>query len=308
MMPITIRCFTYEDMPKILKLLNKDRQGSYEFRPLTNQSFRSWLQEGRLRILVGEKDGKILGSAGYNDGYWGEEISWLITLRSKEEKNTEVVLLEQIEKYVRKGMLFAALDEGSPRIEEMKQKGYKTEGGMYHMIAELRNERTIPNLPDGINIRSLRRDEEKAFVEAVNSGFQTERVKMGDIEKWKKESPPFDEEWISVAEINTKIVSVVVSKPDVWYNEHFDRKRGYLGPAATLPECRGKNLASALTVRAMNFLLAKGMDSVALYTAELNASSVSLLKKIGFEVGHHWIFVRKHFDKIGSSSSSQTIC
>jgi hypothetical protein len=36
------------------------------------------------------------------------------------------------------------------------------------------------------------------------------------------------------------------------------------GPVATVSECQGKNLASALTVTEMNFLFEKGMDMVTL--------------------------------------------
>ncbi len=297
-MAITIRSFMYKDMPTIIELINEDRKGSHEYQLLTNETFRSWLQEGRLRILIVERDGQFLGSAAYNDSFWGEEIAWLITADDNEKKTVEALLLERIEKYVRKGMLFAVADEGSPKIEEWIQRGYKLEGGLYHMVAILRNERSLPNVPEGIVLRTLRKDEEAAFVETVNSGFQSERVKTGDLKKWKHESPPFDEEWVSVAEINGRIVSVGVAKPDTWFNEFFKGKRGYLGPAATLPEYRGRNLASALTVRAMNFLLSKGMDSVALYTSEQNAASFSLLKRIGFEVSHHWRFMRKHFENL----------
>jgi len=293
-MAITVRCFTYNDMPTVIAQLNKDREGSYEYRLLTDKTFRSWLQQGRLRILVAEKNGQFLGSSGYNDSFWGEEISWLITPDDEDRKIAEAALLEGVEKYVRKGMLFVALEEGSPDIEEWSQRNFKLEGGMYHMVAKLRTERTLPSIPEGVVVRSLRKDEEKAFVKAVNMGFQNERVKIGDIRKWKEESPPFDEEWVSVADINDKIVSVVVGKPDSWYNKSFKGNRGYLGPASTLHEHRGKNLASALTVRAMNFLLAKGMDSVALYTSEQNAASFALLKRIGFEVSHHWRFMRKY--------------
>jgi len=63
---------------------------------------------------------------------------------------------------------------------------------------------------------------------------------------------------------------------------HF--KRGYLGPAATLPEFRNKHLASALTAKAMNFLFEKGMDSVRLGTSEQNISSITLLRNLGFQV------------------------
>lgn len=66
-----------------------------------------------------------------------------------------------------------------------------------------------------------------------------------------------------------------------------------------MPDYRGKNLASALTRRAMNFLYKKGVDSVGLYTVEQNTPSVTLLRKLGFEVGHHWKFIRKTLMKKG---------
>jgi len=86
-----------------------------------------------------------------------------------------------------------------------------------------------------------------------------------------------------------------VAKPDVGYNRFFNAQRGYLGPAATLREHQGRNLASALTVRAMNSLFEQGMDSVCLYTIETNVPAITLLRKIGFEIGHNWKFIHKHF-------------
>ncbi|MEM2465934.1 MAG: hypothetical protein QXZ47_01360 [Candidatus Bathyarchaeia archaeon] len=63
-----------------------------------------------------------------------------------------------------------------------------------------------------------------------------------------------------------KIVSAVTSRPDTEYN-YFKASMGYLEPAATLPEYRGRN--SALTYRAMN---------LALHIAKKNTPSVTLLK------------------------------
>ena len=95
-----------------------------------------------------------------------------------------------------------------------------------------------------------------------------------------------------MAELNNKIVSVVASRLDIEYNEFFGGKRGYIGPATTLSEHRSKHLASVLTCRTMNFLFEKGMNSVALYTSEQNIPSLTLLRKLGFKVGHHWKFMR----------------
>jgi ribosomal protein S18 acetylase RimI-like enzyme len=75
-----------------------------------------------------------------------------------------------------------------------------------------------------------------------------------------------------------------VAKPDTVSTKYLHLNRGYLGPAATLPEFRNKHLASALTACAMNFLFQKGMDSVRLGTSEQNVSSIALLRSLGFQV------------------------
>ena len=98
---------------------------------------------------------------------------------------------------------------------------------------------------------------------------------------------------MQVAEVKERIVSVVVAKPDTDATKYLHLKRGYLGPAATLPEFRTKHLASALTARAMNFLFKKGMDSVILGTSEQNVSSIALLRSLGFKVENVRKIMRK---------------
>ena len=161
------------------------------------------------------------------------------------------------------------------------------------MLARIAGLKPIPNIPEDVLLRSLKQDEENEFVQLVNAGFEYERVKLGDIQKWKTTNPRFNEEWIQIAERSEKLVSVVVAKPDIGYNRFFNAKRGYLGPAATLYEYRGKNLASALTMRALNFLFEQGMDSACLFTLETNVPSVKLLQKIGFDIAQSWKFMNK---------------
>jgi ribosomal protein S18 acetylase RimI-like enzyme len=298
-MTIQIRSFNEKDLPNLVKILNEINRNAYEFTTYTEDWIRSRIQEEKLQILIATENNKVLGSAAYNDGHWGEEIAWLAVSETPNRKNIENELIRQIEKYVKGKTVFTAVDAESPKTNEWTQRGYKPEGGLYHMIAKPDSVKTIPKVPEDIIIRSLKPQEEKELVEAINAGFGWERIKLGAIQKWKSESPLFNEEWIHVAEVNNKIVSVVVSRPDVEYNEFFSGKRGYLGPAATLPEHRSKNLASALTVRAMNFLHEKEMNSVALYTSEQNIPSIKLLQKLGFKIGHHWKFMRKTFSNKG---------
>lgn len=151
----------------------------------------------------------------------------------------------------------------------------------------------------GTILRSLRPSEEEKLVKLVNTGFGWERLEKGAINEWKVDDPLFTEEWIHVAEVKGKLVSTVVSKRDVDYLKYFKVQRGYLGPAATLPEYRNKHLAKALTARAMNFLLDKGITYVRLGTAEKNVSSQALLRSLGFQADSTRKILRKKLTKVG---------
>lgn len=293
-MTFQIRNFIDQDLKILIDLLNEKYKNSYEFVPFNEENLRSWIQEGRLKILIATGTGEVLGSVAYRDGHWGEEIEWLAVSERPNQKIIEKELVMKVEKCVKGATVFTVIDAGSPRINEWIERGYKHEGGLYQMVARLEALESLPKIPEGIILRSLKTEEEKEFVEATNAGFGWERLKVGIIQRWKSESANFSEEWIHVAEADNKIVSIVASRPDMNYNKFFGGKRGYLGPAVTLPEYRGKNLASALTRRAMNSLFKRGVNSVALHTSEQNIPSVSLLQKLGFQVGHHWKFMRKN--------------
>lgn len=293
-MGIKIRSFTYEDLPVLIDLLNKTYEGSYEFVPYSDERLRPWIQEGKLKILMAVNNSRILGTVTYNDGQWGEEIRWLAVNENTDRKTIENELVKEAEKHVKGEKVFTAVDAGSPKINDWIERGYKLEGGLYHMVAKLNGIKPLLKVPEDVILRSLKLEEEKEIVEVVNTAFGWERMQLGTVQKWKADYAPFNEEWIHVAETCGKIVSVVASRPDVNYNKAFNGKRGYLGPAATLSEYRNKNLASALTLRAMNFLFNNGMNSVALHTSEQNIPSVTLLNKLGFKVGHNWKFLHKY--------------
>lgn len=298
-MTVRVRGFTFKDVSALVRLLNETNEGSYEYIPLTEDDVRARIQEGKCRTLMAEENGEAVGSVTYNDGFWGEEIRWLVVHERSDRRVIENELVTQAEKSVHGETVFTSVDAGSPRTSDWTERGYKPDGGLYQMIAKLQNSRPVPAVPEGIIIRSSIVGEEKKVAEIVNSVFGWERLKDDFVERGKVESPPFDEEWVHLATLKDRILSVVVAWPAVKYNKFFGGRRGYLGPAATVPEFRSKKLASALTVRAMNFLFEKGLDAVVLHTSELNVPSVTLLRNIGFEVGHHIKFLRKNLLRKG---------
>lgn len=292
-MSIKVRGFEERDLPTLLKLFNTAWKDMYEFMPLTDDEVRARVQMESSKVLVADEEGKIVGSATYSDGYWGEEIRWLAVEEAGDSQLVRDTLITEVERMVHGESVFAMVDSGSPEIGEWTKRSYVIDGGLYQMIAKLDGVRPVPVVPEGTVLRSMNADEEKRIVEAVNGVFGWDRLKPDFVERGEVESPPFDREWVQLAELNGKILSVVVAWPAVKFNHYFGTKRGYLGPAATIPEYRSKKLASALTVRAMNFLYGKGIDTVVLHTSERNLPSVKLLNTIGFEVGHDFKFLRK---------------
>jgi hypothetical protein len=151
------------------------------------------------------------------------------------------MLVEQAEKSARGKTVFTVVEAGSPGINEWTERGYVPGGGLFQMVVKLEIVRPLPSVPEGITIRSPKRSEERQAVETVNSVFGCERFKEGFVEKGKAESPPFDEEWVQLAELHGGILSVVVSWSDVPYNKFFGEGEATLVQPQLFPSTVGKS-------------------------------------------------------------------
>jgi len=282
-------------LSSITELLNDEFRGSHEFIPFDEERVLSEIRRRHLKILVAVENDKVLGLVATHSHENAEEhVTWLTARKGVNQKIVENKLINELEKQSDVNAISIMVDEKSPRIPDWIDRGYRLEPGFQRMSAKLDGLSSIPKVDDGIRLRSLRADEEEQLVTAVNKGFGWRRLERGDLGTWKTEDPPFNESWVQIAEAEEKIVSVVVARPDSNSIKYLHIRRGYLGPAATLPEYRSRHLASALTARAMNFLFEKGMDSVRLGTSETNTSSIALLRRLGFKVEHLRKTLRKN--------------
>lgn len=298
-MTIQISEFANKHLPTIAKLLNEEYKSEYEFIPFDEERVLFQIRRRSLKILVAEENGKALGFiASHSHAENSEEhISWLAAYEGYNRKVVENMLVNEIEKNAEGGIVLTMVDAGSPRINDWIKRGYVLCAGFQQMSAKLDGLKASPEVTDGIELRSLRPDEEEKLVAAVNTGFGWRRLEPGVLETWKADDPPFNEDWIQVAEVGGRIVSAVVARPDTDYVKYLHLHRGHLGPATTLPEFRNRHLASALTARAMNFLFKRGMDSVRLGTSEQNVSSIALLQSLGFQVDTIRKTMRKELKK-----------
>ena len=284
-MTATISQFTSRHLPAVVELLNDEYKDSREFIPFNEERILSQIRRRHLKILVAEENGRVLGLvATHSHENLEEDVTWLTARKGIDQKTIENMLMDELEKKADINTLSMMVDEKSSRIPLWINRGYTLEPGYQRMSARLDGLRPIHKIDEGIKLRSLADDEEEEFVDTVNAGFGWKRLEIGDLETWKSEDPPFSEDWVQVADVEGRIVSVVVPKPDTESIKYLHVNRGYLGPAATLPEFRNKHLGTALTARAMNFLFEKGMNSVRLGTSETNISSNALLKSLGFQV------------------------
>ncbi len=286
-MPIKISAFTNKHLPILVRLLNKEYRSEYDFIPFDEERVLSQKRIRGLKILVAEESEKVLGliaTHSHAEEPPEEHVSWLAVQQGYNQRKVENMLVNEIEKNAKGCIISATIDSGSPRINDWIKRGYVLSAGFQRMSAKLDRLKEIPEVDTGVELRSLRPNEEEKLVETINAGFGWRRLEPGVIEIWKADDPPFNENWVQIAQVGEQIVSAVVARPDTDYTKYTHLKRGHLGPAATLPEFRSRHLASALTARAMNFLFEKGMDSVRLGTSEQNAASISLLQNLGFQV------------------------
>lgn len=265
-------------------MLNDEYRDSYEFIPFDEERVLSHIRRRNLKILAAIDSDRVIAFVATRLEERGEEDIYWLASELRNRKSTEDLLVTDIEKQAKGETVSTSLDEGNKKISEWIDRGYKVNPGWLRMSAKLDGLRQLPVFTGDIRIRGLRSDEEKQLIEVINAGFGWKRLEPGILETWRVEDPPFNEEWVQVAEIGQRIVSAVVVKPDTEYNKYLHIMRGYLGPAATLQEFRNKHLASALTASAMNFLLEKKFDSVRLGTSEQNVSSTNLLRNLGFRV------------------------
>jgi ribosomal protein S18 acetylase RimI-like enzyme len=303
-MTIRISEFAHKNLQDIVRLLDEEYVGSFEFIPFSEERILSQIRRRDLKVLVAEENGKVLGLIGtYLEERAEMSISWLAVHDGSNRMSIENMLIDEVERRAKGGSISTTVDEWSPRTRDWIGRGYTLNPGWLRMSVKLDGLKPIPEVAEGIKLRGLRPAEEEKLIGVMNSGFGWQRLEAGVLEKWKSEDPPFSEEWVQVAEINQRLVSAVVARPDTDYLKYLHIKRGYLGPAATLSEFRNKGLASALTAQAMNFLFNEGMDSVRLGTSEQNYSSINLLRGLGFHVDIIRKILRKKLEDVQAKSS-----
>ncbi|MFO7712773.1 MAG: GNAT family N-acetyltransferase [Dehalococcoidia bacterium] len=289
-----MRPYRETDISELAEIVNEAYKQEYEFIPYTAENLQAELRPASTVLLAIDEQGRTVGLAYLRQDWYGETVT-TCARPGTDWVEIEGFLLAAIEPSNKTGHITTSIDpEDEERIGFFGARGYRIQSSLYQMVADLDKPLPALRLAEGYTVRSLRPDEEDPLIKLANAAYNSERLRPGVLAKWQADDPDFRVEWVQVAECENELVAMVRGSSDREYNEHCGDRRGYLGPAATLPAHRGKGLSKALTARAMTVLRQHGMHSACLYTWEGNPAAVELTRYLGFRLGHEWkIFGKK---------------
>lgn len=281
------------DLGRLVALWSEVRQGSYGFSPCAEGRLTEELQGATSVLLAEDERGGLLGFGFLHREFYGEELQ-LVVRPGPGWRDVAERLLSAVEPRAQTEELTVVVDvEEADLAAFFLEHGYARKGSLYQMLIDMESPRRVPPVPPGYRLRSLRAEEEAQFVRLVNVAYEGERLQPGTLARWQTETPDFSAGWVQVAEFEGRLVAAVVARTDREFEFCSGVKRGYLGPAATLPDHQGRGLAKALTVRALNFLWERGMRAASLYTWSGNRAAVRVVNSVGFRLANEWHILTK---------------
>ena len=138
-------------------------------------------------------------------------------------------------------------------------------------------------IPRGLELRSLHPGEEAAWVEMKNACFREEGAKDWSVAGFHRaftDHPVFDYDRVVVVMWGER----VVASASAWEADYGEGPVGLLHWVCVLPSWRRKGLGSAVSVRAMSELAARGYVDAWLNTSWKRGAAVGLYTRLGFQV------------------------
>ncbi|MFU8795820.1 MAG: GNAT family N-acetyltransferase [Dehalococcoidia bacterium] len=299
-----IRPYHESDIAELTDLVNEAQRESYEFIARTERDVQERLSGASCVLLAIDEEDSIAGLAYLRQDWYGETLTLSVRWGRSQDEIADL-LLPIIEPQNKTGVVSTSIEpQNQARLALFTSRGYTRESSLYQLIARLDHPLAPPQVAAGYVVRSLSPDEEEAFIRLANASYEGERLRPGILARWKEGDPTFDSDLIQVAEYEGQLVALVAARSDLAYNRHYGGRRGYLGPAGTLPTHRGNNLSKALTARAMNLLRERGMQTACLHTWDKNPSALAVATSLGFRVEHEFIILHKTFDQVGMRRAS----
>jgi len=217
---MNLRQYRESDIPELTDLVNEAQQGSSEFIPRTEKDVQERLAGASCVLLATDDDDSIAGFAYLRQDWYAETVTLSVRPGHSQDEIADL-LLPIIEPQNKTGVVSTSIEpQNQSRLNLFAARGYARESSLYRLIAPLDRPLAVPQVAAGYVVRSLRADEEEAFIKLANAAYQGERLRPGILARWKEGDATFDTDLIQVAEYEGELVALVVAKSDLMYNMH----------------------------------------------------------------------------------------
>ncbi|MBA3717801.1 MAG: GNAT family N-acetyltransferase, partial [Actinobacteria bacterium] len=229
-------------------------------------------------------DGSVAGYGDVSDAGGEGKLLWADVRAGRE---TATPLLDFVEGRARElGSAGARIKIWSTEADEewrafLESHGYEVDGYSFRMWTDLTEEMPAPDWPDGIAVRTYRRNEdERAVYDMHQEAFSEEPDFSRDpVDDWRQWSyrEPFDSELWFLAMDGEEIAGIALCRPE----RGGDRTVGWVNILGVRKPWRGRGLGTALLQHAFRDFQARGKVRVGLGVDGRNPSAVRLYERAG---------------------------
>lgn len=292
-----IRAPRRDEADAIADLLNDRARVLSGRRDASADEIRSWFdapdldpeRDFRIAVLA---DGTFAGYVDVGDQAADGRTLW-IDLRVHPERGGEPVadaLLDAAEARARErataGAKVRGFVEGDDELgaRRFEARDYRVIRSSFRMAIEFDGEPPPPAVPDGLAIRRIVGDEERAVYEVSNAAFaDTWDFTPSPYEEWLHWMTSSDHDpalWF-VAEEGAEIAGVSLCRPSA----HGDAERGWVATLGVRPPWRRRGLGRALLLHSFSEFHRRGLRGAALgVDAESPTGAVGLYEQAGMRV------------------------
>lgn len=114
------------------------------------------------------------------------------------------------------------------------------------------------------------------FLKSVEALFPTPLSQRQNLSNYAQKL--VDKATLCVSVDKERIVSMVAG-----YTDNLEKNMAYIALVATLPEFKGKGLATSLIRQFIDICISKSVTAIHLYTDRSNFAAINMYKKLGFE-------------------------
>jgi mycothiol synthase len=301
---LEIRGFTQDKDEEIwIGLLNQAFSDYHDRRPLTLDDMMNMEKSPNFDatgMLIAEFDGKPVGCVNaYVDKERREKKGFIQSLGVIPDFRRRGIGRELLKKAIgslmERGMEYAeiTIEENRVVCKKLVESMGFTPIRIFSMMA-IDLTQSLSNIGENkrASMRTLNKDSledvglfNRLHNEAFREHFNYRPFTLEETRFWVQQNPWLDISKYFLSYLRSELVGFVGVGIDTKYNEHRNKRRGWVMTIGVLKPHRLKGIGTALMLHGLQYLRSQGMDEAALWVDDENPTkAMKLYEKVGFQV------------------------